>query len=43
VLAALSGVVKKEELLELMISMGLTKQFDSKDKEVINKFLCTVF
>ena len=33
VLAALSSVVNKEELLELMTSMGLTQQFDSKDEE----------
>jgi len=36
VLAALSGGVNKEELLELINSMGLTKQFDSKDEEVIH-------
>lgn len=33
-LAALCGVVNKDELLELMNSMGMTKQFDTKEAEV---------
>ncbi|XP_071149693.1 uncharacterized protein [Mytilus edulis] len=33
VLAALCGVVNKDELLELMNSMGMTKQFDTKEAE----------
>ncbi|XP_071149702.1 uncharacterized protein [Mytilus edulis] len=33
VLAALCGVVNKDELLELMNSMGMTKQFDTKEAD----------